>query len=226
MGHADVRVQRLQHRHGDLDTWRRRLPVRDDADQAPDRRQRIGLSMTSAHTPRANADARARGISAVLALTLLATPIAHAIDIGAHAPDFDLPRLGSDTHLHLADLRGKVVLIDFWASWCGPCREALPQYDKLYGELARTDFEIVAVNLDEDVADAKKFLGAHPVRYPIALGSAGAVPKLFGLIGMPTSYLVDRNGVVRLSYQGFKPQDLDTLRTTIGKLAKETSHAQ
>lgn len=125
-----------------------------------------------------------------------------------------------------SSVRGHPIVLDFWASWCGPCREALPQYDKLYGELARTDFEIVAVNLDEDVADAKKFLGAHPVRYPIALGSAGAVPKLFGLIGMPTSYLVDRNGVVRLSYQGFKPQDLDTLRTTIGKLAKETSHAQ
>ena len=163
-----------------------------------------------------------------LALALLALgamPVTHAADIGSAAPDFDLPRLDGKAHLHLAELRGKIVLIDFWASWCGPCREALPQYDKLYSELARADFEIVAVNLDEDIADAKKFLAAHAVHFPIALDPAGTVPKSFGLIGMPTSYLLDRNGVIRLSYQGFKPQDIDTLRTTIGKLAKESAHA-
>jgi thiol-disulfide isomerase/thioredoxin len=162
---------------------------------------------------------------ALVLLSLGATSVMRAADIGSAAPDFDLPRLGSKAHLRLADLLGKVVLIDFWASWCGPCREALPQYDKLYGEIAHADFDIVAINLDEDVADAKKFLVAHAVRFPVALDPAGTVPKSFGLVGMPTTYLLDRNGVIRLSYQGFKPQDIDTLRTTIGKLAKESAHA-
>ena len=148
-----------------------------------------------------------------------------AVEPGAMAPDFHLPQLGKDAPLGLHDVRGKVVLVDFWASWCGPCRESLPQYQKLYTELSRDDFEIVAVNLDEELADAKKFLAAHPVTYPVVLDPAGDVPKSFGLIGMPTSYLVDRNGVVRLRNQSFKPQDIDTLRAEIAKLAKETPHA-
>ncbi len=167
---------------------------------------------------------RIAALSVAAAATLAAAP-GFAVDPGATAPDFRLPQLGKDTTLHLADMRGKVVLVDFWASWCGPCRESLPQYQKLYTELSRSDFEIVAVNLDEELADAKKFLAAHPVTYPVVLDPAGEVPKAYDLIGMPTSYLVDRNGVVRLRNQSFKPQDIDTLRTAISKLAKESPHA-
>ncbi len=182
--------------------------------------------MMPVHFLRAGIGRRARRAAGLLILVLLLVPLAHAVGVGAPAPDFDLPRLDSKTRLHLAELRGKIVLIDFWASWCGPCREALPQYDKLYAEFPRSEFEIVAVNLDENVADAKKFLAEHAVHYPVALDPAGGVPQSFGLIGMPTSYLVDRKGVIRLSYSGFKPQDLDTLRMTIGKIAKEAAHAQ
>jgi thiol-disulfide isomerase/thioredoxin len=161
----------------------------------------------------------------LLAATLLAAMPSFAVDVGGAAPDFRLPQLDKTAPLGLSDVRGKVVLVDFWASWCGPCRESLPQYQKLYTELSRSDFEIVAVNLDEELKDAKKFLDAHPVTYPVVLDPAGDVPKAFGLIGMPTSYLIDRNGVVRLRNQSFKPQDIDTLRTEIGKLAKEPTHA-
>ncbi len=158
-------------------------------------------------------------------LTMLSPDKSLAVEIGAKAPDFRLPQFGSAAPLGLADVRGKVVLVDFWASWCAPCRESLPRYEKLYTGLSRADFEIVAINLDEELGDVKKFLAAHPVSYPVVLDPAGDVAKAFGLVGMPTSYLVDRSGVVRLRNQSFSPRDIDILRTEIGKLAKEPTHA-
>ena len=185
----------------------------------------LGPAANGFHAGATQALRRRIAALSVAAAAMLAAAPGFAVDPGATAPDFRLPQLGKDAALGLADMRGKVVLVDFWASWCGPCRESLPQYQKLYTELSRSDFEIVAVNLDEELADAKKFLAAHPVTYPIVLDPAGEVPKAYGLIGMPTSYLVDRNGVVRLRNQSFKPQDIDTLRVEIGKLAKESPHA-
>jgi len=155
---------------------------------------------------------------AILALLVCVDP-ARAIDVGATAPDFTLPTLGVMGPVKLSSLRGKIVLVDFWASWCAPCREAMPQYEKLYYQARHDDFEIVAVNLDELREDAVDFLAVHPVTFPVALDPAGSVPPTFGLVGMPSSYLLDRNGVVRLRYQGFKAKDLKALREQIHKLS-------
>jgi len=168
--------------------------------------------------------ARRLALGVLLLAALAATSPVLAIDVGATAPDFSLPALGKDARVQLATLRGKVVLVDFWASWCGPCREAMPQYQKMYAD-GHDGFEIVAVNVDEDVGDAKKFLAEHPVTFTVALDPAGDVPKSFGLVGMPTSYLLDRNGVVRLRYQGFRAQDLDALRKQIHELSGAAPHA-
>jgi cytochrome c biogenesis protein CcmG/thiol:disulfide interchange protein DsbE len=101
----------------------------------------------------------------------------------------------------------------------------MPQYEKLQASLPREDFAIVAINVDETRSEAEKFLSAHPVSYAVVLDPAGDVPKAYGLIGMPTSYLLDRNGVVRWRGQGFKSSDIDVLRQEIDKLIKEPAHA-
>jgi len=185
------------------------------------------MSRHASNLPAAKPVSRLRraAIAMLAAAMLLAAGIGHAVGVGERAPDFRLPQLGKDASLGLADLHGKIVFVDFWASWCSPCREAMPQYEKLRASLPGDGFAILAVNVDETRADAEKFLAAHPVGYAIVLDPAGEVPKAYGLVGMPTSYLIDRNGVVRWRGQGFKSADIDTLRQEIDKLAKEPVHA-
>ena len=160
--------------------------------------------------------------AAALAVALLTASVAaHAIEPGAPAPGFRLPAFADGQQVSLADMRGKVVFVDFWASWCSPCRQSLPLYDKLREHYAPADFTIVAIGLDEDVADAKAFLAEHPVKYTTLQNPQGDVAKAFDLKGMPSSYLIDRDGIVRARHVGFEAKDIDALRKEIeGLLGK------
>ena len=150
---------------------------------------------------------------------LAASASAHAAAetvVGNPAPGFELPVFGSESrHVALDSVRGKVVLLDFWASWCGPCRQSFPLYEKLRGELPAQDFVLLAVNLDEMADGPTAFLYDHPVSYTLLADPTGDVARKFGLIGMPTSFVIDRDGVVRSRHTGFKPQDIDALRVEI-----------
>ena len=152
-----------------------------------------------------------------LALSLLAASAA-AVEPGAPAPAFRLQTFGSGQPVSLADFRGKVVFVDFWASWCSPCRQSLPLYDRLRENYAATDFSVLAIGLDEDVADAKAFLAEHPVTYTTLQNPQGDVAKAFDLKGMPSSYLIDRDGIVRARHVGFEAKDIDALRKEIDGL--------
>jgi peroxiredoxin len=147
-----------------------------------------------------------------------ATGAANAVERGAAAPGFSAPALTGGGNVSLAAYRGKVVYVDFWASWCPPCLESLPQFEALRKELPSDRFQIVAINLDKDPAKARAFLAKHPIGYPSASDPQGKIPGSFGLETMPTSYLIDERGVVRYVHEGFRKGDIDEIRAQIQKL--------
>ena len=91
---------------------------------------------------------------------------------GEPAPVLVLPLLNENKDISLSDFEGKIVYVDFWASWCAPCRQSLPLYEALHHRLPSDRFQILAVNLDEDSRDAKRFLDRHPVSYPVLTAPA------------------------------------------------------
>ena len=154
-------------------------------------------------------------------LVLFSASTFAAVKAGDMAPNFKLPGMKTGNLTSLKYYRGKVVYLDFWASWCGPCRQSLPMLNELRKELRSSGFEVVAVNLDEDVADAKAFLKQFPVSYPILLDPKGKVPQKYELPGMPTSFLIDRRGKVRNVHIGFKKQDIKKIRKEVMSLLKK-----
>lgn len=150
-----------------------------------------------------------------LPLLAQAAPVA----VGETAPLVDLPRLPlTSSNVRLDQLRGKVVYVDFWASWCGPCRVSFPLLEGLRQELGPQGFEVLAVNVDEFVEDALQFLQEVPVSYPIAYDPQGSTPAAYGIVGMPTGFLLDREGIVRNVHAGFRKSDAAIIREKIIEL--------
>lgn len=162
-----------------------------------------------------------RPCRAVIAAALLATagllPAAHALDAGQPAPAFSLPTADGKT-VSLAGLRGHYVYVDFWASWCGPCKQSFPWMKALQARLGGPRFEVVAINVDEKMADARRFLGDAPAGFTVLFDAKGATPAAYGVEGMPTSFLVDPDGKVVLVHQSFKDSERDALEQKIAGL--------
>ena len=123
----------------------------------------------------------------------------------------------------LASLRGKVVYLDFWASWCGPCRVSFPQLEQMRQQLGPRGFEVLAVNVDEFEDDALRFLREIDVSYPVVRDGSGKSPGEWGIRGMPTGFLIDRHGRVRLVHQGYRKSDGDKLRSEVTRLLEEST---
>ena len=143
-----------------------------------------------------------------------------AADEGETAPAFSARKLGGDGNITLGAYRGKVVYLDFWASWCAPCQAALPALEELRKEFPADQFQVIAVNVDTDPEKALRLLAKHKIGYPSAADPEGVVPESFGLKTMPTSYLIDRAGVVRLVHPGFRASDVADLRARIKTLVE------
>lgn len=124
----------------------------------------------------------------------------------------------ADHLLDLAQFKGRVVYLDFWASWCAPCRESFPWMNHLQGELGPKGLVVIAVNVDRERADAEQFLREHVAQFRIVYDPDGLLPEKFGVRGMPTSFLIDRNGHVQSRHEGFLVRDRDALTQQIRAL--------
>ena len=153
----------------------------------------------------------------VLGSLSLLSGVCMAAPLGQPAPDFELRGEGA-APVKLSALRGKVVYLDFWASWCGPCRQSFPWMNELQAKFAARGLQVVAVNLDAKDADAKKFLAETAGKFQIAYDSKGLTPKLYGVKGMPTSYLIDREGRLVYEHAGFNLSKTADLEKQIDKL--------
>jgi peroxiredoxin len=159
---------------------------------------------------------------ALLLTTLLcaATPASAAVSPGAPAPAFTLAARDGG-RLSLADLKGQVVMINFWATWCGPCRQEMPLLAQLHDKYEPLGFTMIGVNVEPDSAAAVDWLKGVPVSFPILFDTDSAVAGRFGVEGMPSSVLVDRNGQVRYIHRGYKPGDEAKYADMIRSLVKE-----
>jgi thiol-disulfide isomerase/thioredoxin len=159
-------------------------------------------------------------VAAVLSLgaTLgLSQRVAHAVEKGQAAPEIALKDL-SGKPIKLSSLKGKVVLVDFWASWCGPCRESMPFLDKLSKSYGEQGLVVLGVNIDNDAAAARKFLKDLPVSFAVVNDAEKQVAKAYAPPTMPSSYLIDRQGKVHVVHAGFKRSDAAKLEAEIKNL--------
>ena len=140
---------------------------------------------------------------AALALALLAGPAGAALAPRMPAPDFTLRRLDGP-NLRLAEQRGQVVLVNFWATWCGPCRQELPQLDRLYEKYRSAGFVLLGVNVDDDAARAAGIARQLGLRFPVLFDADKSVSRLYELQSMPATVLIDRDGRVRYLHRGYQ----------------------
>jgi cytochrome c biogenesis protein CcmG, thiol:disulfide interchange protein DsbE len=150
---------------------------------------------------------------------LAAAAFLQAPGVGAReeeAPDFSLP--GRTAAVELAKLRGKVVYVDFWASWCGPCRQSFPWMNRMQKRYGDREFAIVAINLDKSRAASDEFLKESPADFPIAYDPEGQIASAYRLKVMPSSYLIDRAGRIRRHHVGFREQDMREVESSIQSL--------
>lgn len=126
----------------------------------------------------------------------------------------------ADKTFSIADLKGRVVIVDFWASWCGPCRQSFPWMNAMQQKYQDQGLEIVAVNLDQKPEEAELFLKEIPAQFTVAFDAAGVSPEAFGVMGMPSSYLIDRQGNIRSEHIGFHPDEAEAYESEIAELLK------
>jgi peroxiredoxin len=153
--------------------------------------------------------------SILAASSLAATDLA-----GQTAPDFALKSANGE-NLRLSEYRGDVVMINFWATWCGPCRQEMPLLDELYTRYQRVGFSLLGINIDDDSRRAMQMVEDLGVQFPVLFDERKEVSKLYEVEAMPVTILLDREGTVRHVHHGYKPGYEEKYLTQIRSLLRE-----
>ena len=158
-------------------------------------------------------------LRALLLAALVSVP-ALAVAPQGPAPQFRLESMGGKP-VALEQLKGQVVMINFWASWCGPCRQEMPLLEKLYAKYKPMGFTMLGINVEPDSTLAAGFLQKTPVTFPILFDTKSEVSKLYEVAGMPSTAIIDRKGNLRWVHRGYKPGDENEYLNQIRALVRE-----
>jgi peroxiredoxin len=157
-------------------------------------------------------------IAGLIAALVIALP-AVASDSGP-APQFTLGAKGGGT-INLAQYKGQVVMINFWASWCGPCRQEMPYLEDIYKKYNKLGFTLLGVNVEPDSKAADDWLKATPVTFPVGYDKDSKVSQMYAVSGMPSTVIIDRKGNLRYVHQGYKPGDEGEYMNSVRALIRE-----
>ena len=140
---------------------------------------------------------------------------AYSVEVDQKAPKFSVQNLLDGEHVSLEQLKGKVVYLDFWASWCPPCLKSFPFMEELKQKYSKRGLVVIAVGLDENFEDAWVFLNQTQASFVIAHNNRGDIATLYDVQAMPSSYLIGRDGKIKLRHLGFNAGDKDKLQRKI-----------
>lgn len=153
---------------------------------------------------------------AKITLTLLAAVLLAGLLSSASASQAETPGLQTQADsLDLQQYRGQVIYLDFWASWCNPCRKSFPWMNALQERYADDGLVVLAINLDQDTDAARHFLQRYPASFKVTFDPRGQIAERYQLKGMPSSYLIDRQGKLVMAHTGFRTADADRLESQI-----------
>jgi peroxiredoxin len=156
-----------------------------------------------------------------IALTaLVATFMAYAADAGGPAPAFTLTSLTGQPGA-LSQYKGQVVMVNFWATWCGPCQQEMPLLDQMYKKYKPAGFTLIGVNVDKEAPPVKDLMARKPVSFPVLLDPANQVSKAYHVDEMPSTVIIDRKGEIRYIHRGYKPGDENDYQDRIRQLIRE-----
>lgn len=142
------------------------------------------------------------------------------------APAFSLPVLEGDGNISLAEFRGEVVYLTFWASWCTPCRTEMPHLSGLWQQYREQGLQIIGINVDEDPEAARQFAREYGLEFPLVMDTDRAVSKLYRVAGYPSHYVLDRRGKVRFSALGFTDTDAQAVTQEVQTLLAEPVYVE